>query len=146
MRPTTTSEGAPRSIRHTGQGPSAPRPVVYTLRPSVVSPSIDSGVVMSVENGLCWADVGVAVRSEAVAESENTTAIRLMRADDTRGADPGQSLPASEVRHCRGAASARVGTDSAQEAYNPRSANLSSGKDRIRILDSYSDVLIVSPG
>jgi hypothetical protein len=53
MKPTTTSEGDLRLICHTGHDPVASRPVVYKLEPSVVSPSMASGVVMSVTNGLC---------------------------------------------------------------------------------------------
>src|SRR5882672_413227 len=87
MKPTMTSEGERRLICHTGHGPVAPRPVVYMLEPSVVSPSMVSGVVMSVENGLCCADVGIVVRNAAAAEStmatDDTRPIRLMRSDDT---------------------------------------------------------------
>src|SRR6266545_5018054 len=100
MKPTTTSEGDPTLICHTGHGPVAPRPIVYTLEPSVVSPSMVSGVVMSVEKkGLCCADVGAVVRNAAVAES--TTAIRLMRADNTRGAEPSQPRADHNVAQSR---------------------------------------------
>src|SRR4026209_72898 len=90
IKPTTTSEGDPRLICHTGHGPVAPRPVVYRLEPSVVSPSMVSGVVMRVENGTCWADAGVVVRSAAAAESTMAVGdmrpICLIGADDTRSA------------------------------------------------------------